>query len=161
MFDIGFLELIIIAIVGLVVVGPERLPDVARTVGRYTGRLRRFIVNVKADIDREIQQEELKKAIERDAGLDEIKQIMNTERFSIEEEDQQPDYLVKAIDDVEQKAAYQKASQQVADKSNDELDDNGQDEIMSNESGHYDAADLDNQDIDKESSLSKDHDKQH
>lgn len=161
MFDIGFLELIIIAIVGLVVVGPERLPDVARTVGRYTGRLRRFIVNVKADIDREIQQEELKKAIERDAGLDEIKQIMNTERFSIEEEDQQPDYLVKAIGDVEQKAAYQKASQQVADESNDELDDKGQDEIMSNESGHYDAADLDNQDIDKESSLSKDHDKQH
>ncbi|MGD9389175.1 MAG: Sec-independent protein translocase protein TatB, partial [Thioalkalispiraceae bacterium] len=127
MFDIGFWELAIIGVVALLVIGPERLPDVARTTGRWVGRIRRFIVNVKADIDKEIQQEELKKALERDAGLDEIKQIMNTDRFTIEEEDEQADYLVKAIDDVDEKAAYQKAKRQQAEQ--DDLDD----EITSNE----------------------------
>lgn len=100
MFDIGFLELIIIAVVGLVVIGPERLPGVARNVGRWVGKTRRFITQVKSDIDREMKQEELRKALERDAGLDELKQIMNSERFTIEEEDK-PDYLVKAISDDE------------------------------------------------------------
>ena len=119
MFDIGFLEIIIIAVVGLLVIGPERLPEVARTAGRWLGRVRRFVGNVKADIDREIQQEEIKKALERDAGLDEIKQIMNTDNFSIEEE---PDYI-KAIEDVDQKAAYQ----QVA------ADNTQQDEVASTE----------------------------
>lgn len=120
MFDIGFWELAIIAVVGLVVIGPERLPDVARTVGRWVGAARRFIGNVKADIDREIQQEELKKAIERDAGLDEIKEIMNTDRFTLEEEDirfdEEPEDLVKVTDDVEPKNSNQEASQQVADE---------------------------------------------
>jgi sec-independent protein translocase protein TatB len=137
MFDIGFLEIIIIAIVGLVVIGPERLPDVARTVGRWVGRVRRFIVNVKEDIDKEIQQEELKKALERDAGLDEIKQIMNTDRFSIEEElsgekPSDPDYQVKAMPDTD--------DEQLNDRQ-EEL----QDEITSNETGHDDAADLDDE----------------
>ncbi|MFO8025852.1 Sec-independent protein translocase protein TatB [Thiohalophilus sp.] len=98
MFDIGFLELIIIAVVGLVVIGPERLPGVARNVGKWVGRTRRFVTQVKSDIDREMKQEDLRKALERDAGLDELKQIMNSDRFTIEEEDK-PDYLVKAIGD--------------------------------------------------------------
>lgn len=100
MFDIGFLELIIIAVVGLVVIGPERLPGVARNVGKWVGRTRRFVTQVKSDIDREMKQEDLRQALERDAGLDELKQIMNSERFSIEEEDK-PDYMVKAVSDDE------------------------------------------------------------
>ena len=98
MFDIGFLEMIVIAVVGLLVIGPDRLPGVARNVGKWVGKTRRFITQVKSDIDREMKQEELRKALEDDAGLDEIKQIMNSDRFTIEEEDK-PDYLVKAIDD--------------------------------------------------------------
>ena len=98
MFDIGFLELIIIAVVGLVVIGPERLPGVARNVGKWVGRTRRFITQVKSDIDREIKQEELRKALEEDAGLDEIKQIINSDRYTIEEEEK-PEYLVKATPD--------------------------------------------------------------
>ena len=61
MFEIGFSELIVIAIVALVVIGPERLPKVARTAGHLLGRLRRYVNDVKADINREIQLEELKK----------------------------------------------------------------------------------------------------
>lgn len=61
MFDIAFSELLVIAIVALVVIGPERLPRVARTAGHMIGRLQRYVNDVKADIDREMQIEELKK----------------------------------------------------------------------------------------------------
>ena len=61
MFDIGFSELIVIAIVALVVIGPERLPKVARTAGHLLGRLQRYVNDVKADIGREMQIDEIKK----------------------------------------------------------------------------------------------------
>lgn len=61
MFDVGFSELIVIGIVALVVIGPERLPKVARTAGLLLGRLQRYVNDVKADINRELQLDELKK----------------------------------------------------------------------------------------------------
>jgi sec-independent protein translocase protein TatB len=61
MFDIGFSELMIIAVVALIVIGPERLPKVARTLGHLFGRMQRYVNDVKADISREMQLEELKK----------------------------------------------------------------------------------------------------
>ncbi|MEW8032284.1 MAG: Sec-independent protein translocase protein TatB, partial [Candidatus Thiodiazotropha endolucinida] len=69
MFDVGFWELTIIALVALIVIGPERLPKVARTAGLWLGRGRRFIANVKADIDKEIKAEELREVIEKQATL--------------------------------------------------------------------------------------------
>lgn len=70
MFDIGFSELVVIGLVALIVIGPERLPRVARTAGHLLGRLQRYVSDVKADINREIQLEELKKLqeeVERNA----------------------------------------------------------------------------------------------
>ncbi len=61
MFDVGLSELMVIAVVALVVIGPERLPKVARTAGLLLGRLQRYVSDVKADINREIQLDELKK----------------------------------------------------------------------------------------------------
>ena len=61
MFDIGFSELMVIAVVALVVIGPERLPAVARTLGHLFGRLQRYVNDVKADISREIELDELRK----------------------------------------------------------------------------------------------------
>lgn len=61
MFDIGFSELLLIGIVALVVIGPERLPKVARTAGHLFGRMQRYVADVKADINREIQAEDLHK----------------------------------------------------------------------------------------------------
>jgi sec-independent protein translocase protein TatB len=61
MFDLGFSQLVLIAVVLLVVVGPERLPGVARTAGHLFGRMQRYISDVKADIRREVQLDELKK----------------------------------------------------------------------------------------------------
>jgi sec-independent protein translocase protein TatB len=60
-FDVGFTELMVIALVGLIVIGPERLPKVARTVGHLLGRLQRYVGDVKSDISREMQIEDLKK----------------------------------------------------------------------------------------------------
>jgi len=61
MFDFGFSELMVIAVVALVVIGPERLPRVARTAGHLMGRLQRYVNDVKADINREMELEELRK----------------------------------------------------------------------------------------------------
>jgi sec-independent protein translocase protein TatB len=60
MFDVGFSELIVIALVALIVIGPERLPRVARTVGALIGRAQRYVNDVKADIQREVDLDELK-----------------------------------------------------------------------------------------------------
>ena len=130
MFDIGFLELAIIAVVGLIVIGPERLPEVARTVGTWVGKFRRFVGSVKSDIERELRQDEIRKAIERDAGLDELKQIMNTETFTLEEEEK-PEYQVKAVSDEELK---QKGT---ATTDTPEAEPEG-DKLIDNESGHTD-----------------------
>jgi sec-independent protein translocase protein TatB len=61
MFDIAFSEMLIIAVVALIILGPERLPKVARTAGHLLGRLQRYVSDVKADINREMQLDELKK----------------------------------------------------------------------------------------------------
>jgi sec-independent protein translocase protein TatB len=61
MFDIGFTELLVIGVVALIVIGPEKLPRMARTVGHLAGRLQRYVADVKADINREIELEELRK----------------------------------------------------------------------------------------------------
>ena len=61
MFDVSVSELMVIGVVALVVIGPERLPKVARTAGLLLGRLQRYVNDVKADINREMQLDELKK----------------------------------------------------------------------------------------------------
>jgi sec-independent protein translocase protein TatB len=60
-FDVGFSELMVIAVVALIVIGPERLPRVARTLGHLFGKLQRYVNDVKADINREIELDELRK----------------------------------------------------------------------------------------------------
>jgi sec-independent protein translocase protein TatB len=61
MFDVGFSELMVIAVVALIVIGPERLPRVARTLGHLFGRMQRYVNDVKSDIQREIELDELRR----------------------------------------------------------------------------------------------------
>ena len=61
MFDIGFSEMLVVAVVALIVIGPERLPKVARTLGHLFGRMQRYVNDVKSDISREMELEELRK----------------------------------------------------------------------------------------------------
>ncbi|HEY5310432.1 MAG TPA: Sec-independent protein translocase protein TatB, partial [Casimicrobiaceae bacterium] len=61
MFDVGFSEIVVIGVVALIVIGPERLPKAARTMGLLFGRLQRYVTDVKADISREMELDELRK----------------------------------------------------------------------------------------------------
>ena len=67
MFDIGFLELVLVGIVGLLVLGPERLPVAARTVGKYVGKLRRSFNAVRVEIERELHNQEVMEKL-KEAG---------------------------------------------------------------------------------------------
>jgi sec-independent protein translocase protein TatB len=79
-------ELIVIALVALIVIGPERLPKVARTVGHLLARLQRYVSDVKADINREMQLEELKNLKQQvaDQALG-VQQSVTTEIKSVDE----------------------------------------------------------------------------
>lgn len=75
MFDVGFWELMLIGLVALLVVGPERLPRLARTAGLWLGKGQALISQVKTDIDRELRAEELKRMLDeqkKSAGLENI-----------------------------------------------------------------------------------------
>jgi sec-independent protein translocase protein TatB len=74
MFDIGFGQLVAIALVALLVIGPQRLPKVARTLGHLFGRMQRYVNDVKADISREMELEELRKL---QASVEEAAQSIN------------------------------------------------------------------------------------
>ena len=60
MFDIGFSEMVVLAVVALVVIGPERLPKVAKQAGAWMGKLRRYVDDVKSDINRQMELTELR-----------------------------------------------------------------------------------------------------
>lgn len=87
MFDLGFTELFVIAVVGLIVIGPERLPRVARTLGHLFGRMQRYVTEVKADINREMELDELRKlqSSMQDAAR-EIEKSVSTQVNYIEDE---------------------------------------------------------------------------
>ncbi|MGE5240694.1 MAG: Sec-independent protein translocase protein TatB [Bacteroidota bacterium] len=76
MFDIGFSELVVIGLIALIVLGPKRLPEVARTAGRWLGQLRRFVSEVKQDLDREIHHEELAELRKLKQELDATRNLM-------------------------------------------------------------------------------------
>jgi sec-independent protein translocase protein TatB len=79
MFDIGFFELSLIGVVALVVIGPERLPAVARSAGKWIGRANRFISNIKDDISKEMKSEELQSILDQQQKLaDDFKQATDS-----------------------------------------------------------------------------------
>jgi len=76
MFDVGFSELVLIALLALIVLGPKRLPEVARTAGRWLGRLRRFMNDVKQDLDKELHSAELGELRKLKQELDDTRRII-------------------------------------------------------------------------------------
>lgn len=85
MFDIGFSELLVIGVVALVVIGPEKLPRVARTVGHLMGRAQRYVADVKADIAREAEFDELRRMRDSvQSTASDIEQSVTREFTSVE-----------------------------------------------------------------------------
>ncbi len=85
MLDISFMELMLVAIVGLLVIGPERLPETLRTLGLWLGRLSRSFSNVKAEIEKEIGMDEVKRQLHNEAIMEQMKRIENEVQESVDE----------------------------------------------------------------------------
>lgn len=85
MFDIGFQELLLVAIVALLVLGPERLPQALRTLGLWMGRMRRSFNAVKNEIEREIGMDEIRRQLHNEAVMEELKRIERDVRSTVDE----------------------------------------------------------------------------
>jgi sec-independent protein translocase protein TatB len=73
MFDIGFAELLLVSIVGLLVLGPERLPVAIRTISLWLGKFRRSFNSIRSEIERELNTDEIKREIHNDAVMQSLK----------------------------------------------------------------------------------------
>ncbi|SIT18786.1 Sec-independent protein translocase protein TatB [Achromobacter sp. MFA1 R4] len=90
MFDVSLTELMVVGVVALIVIGPERLPKVARTVGHLLGRAQRYVNDVKSDIQREIEIDELRKfKSEMEDAAQGVQQSLNETQASLQEPVQQ------------------------------------------------------------------------
>ena len=85
MFDVGFPELILVAVVGLLVIGPERLPEALRTLGLWFGRMRRSFISVKTEIEKEIGMDEVRRQLHNEAVMDEMKRIVQQVKNTAQE----------------------------------------------------------------------------
>lgn len=85
MFDVGFWELAIIAVVALLVVGPERLPGLARTTGLWVRKIRRFVSSVQQDIERDLRMEELNRVIDKPKAFDNVRDILTETKKDIDQ----------------------------------------------------------------------------
>lgn len=104
MFDIGFWELAFIAIIGIVVVGPKRLPEVVRTVAIVLRKARRMFSDVKADIERELDLDDMRRIV-READMEEhIRQLNQSVMDAESEVRASGKALLRDIDDVKAKA---------------------------------------------------------
>lgn len=123
MFDIGFWELSLIGIVALLVIGPERLPSVARTAGKYVGRANRFVANIKNDISKELKDEDLKRILSDQQKLaDDFKSAASSAKsaFSSETESLRGSVSMNDILDIEQsdkKSTHKNTASSGTDKS--------------------------------------------
>jgi len=107
MFNFGMTEVMIIAIVGLIVIGPERLPRVARTLGHLFGRMQRYVSDIKDDISREVELDELRKLqSSMKEAAQEIEQSVSKQVNLIEDEVQQAETDTrKSVEDAVQPVA--------------------------------------------------------
>ena len=86
MFDVGFQEITLIGLIALIVVGPERLPRMARTLGLWMGKIRYYVGQVKSDIDREVRAQELKEMLDKPAReLDELKSVAEETKGTLDQ----------------------------------------------------------------------------
>jgi len=110
MFDMGFTEMMLIGIVALIVIGPERLPGVARTAGKYVGRLKRFMTTVKADVEQELRADELREILsQQQKELNSLKDTISDAGKTIEKEANVMDAVADSAAPAEAPAATESA----------------------------------------------------
>ena len=109
MFDIGFWELAIIGVVALLVIGPERLPSVAKSVGHWVGKAKQFVSYVQSDIKTEINKaDELKQLLQEQAQIKEvheiIEQAVTDTKQGVSVGAQLSNHTVKSFDELEEQS---------------------------------------------------------
>lgn len=83
MFDVGFSELVMVGLIALLVIGPERLPKAARIAGFWIGKARNTIANVKAEIKQELHAEEMRQILQQQSIADELQQMAEETRDTV------------------------------------------------------------------------------
>ena len=96
MFDFGFSELMVIGLIALVVLGPERLPRVARQAGQWMGKLQRYVSDVKSDINRQMELEELRN-LQKEVG-DAARDLKSSFESSVNEAQSELDSIARSVD---------------------------------------------------------------
>lgn len=106
MFEAGFLEMLLIGVIGLLVVGPERLPKVARQIGTWIGKLRRFVSTTKQDLERELHADEMRNMlIMQEEKIRELQDSIKENTNSIKQElSQDVNHLRESLDDAKNAA---------------------------------------------------------
>lgn len=95
MFDAGFLEMLLLGVIALLVVGPERLPGLASKAGRMVAQVRRFIATTRSDIERELQAEELRGLLNKqEEEIRELRDIMKQNTDDLRDEMRETESLV-------------------------------------------------------------------
>jgi sec-independent protein translocase protein TatB len=129
MFDIGFWEIALVGVVALLVLGPERLPKVARVAGMWLGKGRRFMASVKGEIDRELKADELKRIMADQAKSNDLFEIAEQAREGLanannalnkplaDNSPAQPSTLTASVSSTAKQAAATKASTSGANES--------------------------------------------
>lgn len=86
MFDIGFWEITVLAVIGLIVLGPERLPVVARTVGRWVGQARHYMSALTSELEKEVHAEDIRREVReaREKIESETRQVRDESRASVD-----------------------------------------------------------------------------
>ena len=85
MFDIGFLELLLIGVVGLLVIGPDRLPETARTLALWLGRARRMVSRFRSDIEQEIGADEIRTQLRNEAIMEQLRETQTDLEHSVDD----------------------------------------------------------------------------
>ena len=103
MFDSGFLELLIVGIIALLVVGPERLPEVAAKAGKFVGKMKAFVATTREDIEKEFRAEELQSMLNKQKDeISELRDMMQNTKSEVSEEfTEASDLLDSSVSDVE------------------------------------------------------------
>ncbi len=115
MFDLGFWELVVVFIVALLVIGPERLPGVARKAGLWVGKAKRFVASVRSDIERELRAEELREMLNKQQSeIEQLRGMLEETQAEVREELGETDSLVQAIEEQIQRGAEASPADQTA-----------------------------------------------
>lgn len=85
MFDVGFWELCLVGLVGLLVIGPEKLPKVARVIGFWVGKSRHMLSTVKAEIKQELQAEEMRQILKQQSQTEAVQQLLKDSEDTVYE----------------------------------------------------------------------------